>query len=313
MHSSVIIMYAIDEIGPIVYGAGAFNTQYRDPAIPDPSEVIRYALRKGFRAIDTAAFYGPSEDIVGKALSDIEDEFPRDSYFLCTKTGRWETDEFDYSTAAIRKSVTRSLSRLGTDYVDLLYIHDVEFQTEEQAIEALTEATALKKEGKVRYIGFSGYPVKYLVEIAELARQRGLQIDAVLSYCNLTLQCDLLLQYADKLKAAGVKVVLNASPLSMSLLRSGRTHEFHPADQGLREAADKLAKSFASRGVELADVAVQYSFANWNGPTVIGLRSQQEIDAVLANSKTNPDPALVDEALAALSEYHNYNWPSGKF
>lgn len=306
-------MIALENIGPIVYGAGAFNTQYHDPEIPNPSEVIRYAFRKGFKAIDTAAFYGPSEDIVGKALADIKDEFPRDSYFVFTKAGRWETDTFDYSAASIRKSVERSLSRLGVGYIDLLYIHDVEFQNDQQALEALTEATKLKNEGLIRYIGFSGYPVKYLVHTANLAREHGLQIDAVLSYANLTLQSTLLLNHVDELRQAGVKVVLNASPLSMSLLRSGRTHEFHPADEALRAAADRLAADFTARGIELADVATQFSFSRWNGPTVIGLRSEAEIDAVLANATTKPDEDLVKEAQTALAKFQNYNWPSGHY
>ena len=101
--------------------------------------------RYGIRSFDTSAYYGPSEIVLGACLKTLEKEFPRSSYKLvckrirallkakfslqATKCGRYGSDQanFDYSPATIRASVQRSLLRLRTDYLDAIYLHDVEF------------------------------------------------------------------------------------------------------------------------------------------------------------------------------------------
>ncbi|KAF7792104.1 hypothetical protein EIP86_003134 [Pleurotus ostreatoroseus] len=83
----------------------------------------------GIRAFDTSAYYGPSEIVLGTALKTLELEFPRSTYQLMTKCGRYGTTKahFDYRPDTIRRSVQRSLERLHTDYLDTVYLHDVEF------------------------------------------------------------------------------------------------------------------------------------------------------------------------------------------
>jgi D-arabinose 1-dehydrogenase len=70
----------------------------------------------------TAPFYHPSELVLGRALSLLENEFPRNSYTLITKVGKYgaKVREHDYEPATIRASVERSLKRLGTDYLDVV-------------------------------------------------------------------------------------------------------------------------------------------------------------------------------------------------
>lgn len=117
--------------------------------IKNISYIINYGYSYGIRSFDTSAYYGPSEIILGTALKAIEKEFPRSSYKLAcfnlhrltdakltlrsrgqtTKCGRYGYDRanFDYSPVTIRASVTRSLERLHTDYLDAVYLHDVEY------------------------------------------------------------------------------------------------------------------------------------------------------------------------------------------
>lgn len=68
-----------------------------------------------------------AETVLGKALKDI----PRDKYYLSTKVGRYGKDGkniWDYSAKRATESVYESMERLNIDYIDLINVHDVEFQ-----------------------------------------------------------------------------------------------------------------------------------------------------------------------------------------
>lgn len=299
------------QFSPIIFGAGAFNTQYnKDPDLGDIADVLSHAFSRGINTIDTAALYGSSEEILGKALAKLGTD--RKNYVLCTKCCRYETGKFDYSRESVLNCFNRSLKRLGTDYFDVLYVHDVEFGSPEKVLEAVKTVFELKDTGKTKLVGISGLPLPVLTKAANYVRnQLGRPIDVVLSYCNLTLQNQLLLEYEISLKDAGVSEILNASPLSMSLLRSQPTHDFHPASKELRDTADKIGEWLTSQGIEFADVATQFAFAKWPKSTVVGLRSASEIDAVLKNREIglqNPDDKLWAELQRRFGKWLNVIW-----
>lgn len=201
-----------------------------------PIRTLRLAFQYGINTIDTSPYYFPSEFVLGRALETLRPEWPRKSYYLCTKAGRYGPDEehFDYSPETIKKSVHASLKRLRTDYLDLVYLHDVEFVAEKVGsagdaglnalralhdpqvrsrlglnddagkvhghgdqviLDALRALQDLKSQGKIRAIGISGYPLPTLVRLTRLASKHGLPLDAVLSYSNHTLHSDLLPDY----------------------------------------------------------------------------------------------------------------------
>jgi predicted aldo/keto reductase-like oxidoreductase len=170
---------------------------------------VQQALEYGIRAFDTSPYYGPSEEILGAALDTpfVRANVPRDQYFLLTKVGRIAGDEFDYSPAWVRQSVARSLRRLKTEYLDVVYCHDVEFVSEEEVMEAVRELRRIRdEEGTIKYIGISGYPLPVLCSLArKVLAETGEPLDAVMSYANFTLQNELLATTGIKeLKAAGV-------------------------------------------------------------------------------------------------------------
>ncbi len=119
-------------------------------------ETIAYALDHGVNFLDTADMYGPwtNEALIGKAIKG-----KRDQVILATKFGN-EVDEAGNRTGKIngkpeyvRRCIEGSLQRLGTDYVDLYYLHRVDPDTPiEETVQAMAE---LVREGKVRYIGLS--------------------------------------------------------------------------------------------------------------------------------------------------------------
>ena len=106
-----------------------------------------------------------------------------------------------------------SLHRLGTDHVDIMLCHDIEFVEMQQIVdETLPALRRAQQAGKVRFLGVSGYPIKIFKFILEQT-----ELDCVLSYNQYTLQNT---RYADELdpylKTKGVGA-LNAGPFSASV------------------------------------------------------------------------------------------------
>ncbi len=114
---------------------------------------IRRALELGLTLIDTAEIYGPftNEELVGRALRGRRDEVVLATKFgLVSHTGGGPLDS---SSANVRAALEGSLTRLGTDHVDLYYQHRVDPNVPiEDTVGALAELVA---EGKVRHIGLS--------------------------------------------------------------------------------------------------------------------------------------------------------------
>ena len=153
----------------------------------DPAEGIRavhLAIDEEINFFDVSPYYGLTlaETRLGEAL-----EGRRQSICLSTKCGRYGARHFDFSAKRIRQGLEESLTRLRTDYVDLLFAHDVEFGGPEQIIEETIPAMrGLQDEGKVRYVGISGYPPGFLVVVRKnMARVENTWISSreILSSC----------------------------------------------------------------------------------------------------------------------------------
>lgn len=262
------------DLPPLIMGTATFNSQYNaDPFALPTTEIVHRALARGIRAFDTSPYYGPAEELLGRALATdfVQTNFPRASYRLLTKVGRIAGASFDYSPTWIRHSVRRSLRRLHTSYLDVVYCHDVEFVSPEEVLIAVQELRRLRdEEGILRYVGISGYPVDVLSSLAEMIlRETGEPLDIVMSYANYTLQNTRLRSLAlPRLLAAGVDVVPNASPLGMGLLRRdgvpiGSMGDFHPAPNDLRTAIHAAAECTAQNGEKLEVVAIRFALESW--------------------------------------------------
>src|SRR5689334_8429481 len=132
---------------------------------------LEEAFNQGINFIDTANVYGrgAAETFLGEALQGRE----RDSYVLATKVyfPMSDTDR-GLSRAQIEKQLDASLRRLRTDYVDLYQCHRYDSHTPlEETMEALDRAV---DSGKVRYIGFSEWPVDKIRASLELSKRKGL-------------------------------------------------------------------------------------------------------------------------------------------
>lgn len=160
-----------------------------------------------------------------------------------------------------------------------------------------------------------------MLKVAEYQHAKGQPLDIVLSYAHYTLQNTSLADYAPKFRAAGVKYIMNASPLCMALLRDEATPEWHPAHSGIREAADKAAKIAAKNKLSLADLANRFSFQGKTtfglDSTVLGLARKSEVqDAVrtLKDVKERENTETENKVYAEIDELFksvkNFSWKS---
>src|ERR1043166_2412245 len=245
------------------FGASSLGQEFRRVSLEEALESVRVALDCGLNFIDTSPFYGRglSEVLLGIALRDV----PRDSYTLCTKLGRYDLAHFDFSARRVAESVDVSLHRLGTDYLDIVLCHDIEFVEMQQIVdETLPALRRVQQQGKTRFIGFSGYPQKIFRFICDQA-----EVDCVLSYNQYTLQNT---RFADEtipyLKSRGIGV-MNAGPFSARLLTNATLPSWLKEPAAVKAAARRAAEHCAARGVDIAKLALQFSCANPDLATTI--------------------------------------------
>ncbi|CAO3586382.1 unnamed protein product [Absidia cylindrospora] len=313
------------------FGGGALSGAYDPIADHWPVEACREALSSGINTFDTSPYYGKSEYILGEALHQLKEEFPRSTYYLETKIGRYgyTPKDFDYSTQRTLESVAESMRRLRTDYIDVVLCHDVEFVDFDQVVGengALQGLFQLKAEGKIRYVGCSGYPLPVLLKIAQHQHEKGQPLDVILSYSHYNLQNTSLSDYTPLFRTAGVRYILNASPLNMALFREAGPPEWHPAYAELRQAAHQCAQVAKENGLNISTLASMFAF---NGrdtfqldSTVIGLERKEEVQQAIRAWKTTKareegseqvppvETKVLDQINALLKPHKNYSWQS---
>lgn len=276
---------ALDSLPAITFGAGTFSGQYNFDPNYDVTGIIAEAYRLGLRSFDTSPYYGDSEKLLGGGLRRLfADGVRREDIFVMTKCGRYGVWEFDYSPATIRKSVARSCRRLGVEYLDVVYLHDVEFVGAEQVLAAINALFELREQGIVRNVGISGYPLRVIDYLAAEISHSQKPIDVILSYSHYNIQNTTLIPVIPKFKSYGVRTVLSASPLSMGLLKESGPPEWHPASDSLKHnvvAAVKDLRGQHEGKYTLANVAVGFALKNAPkdglGSTVIGFCTIQEL------------------------------------
>ena len=143
------------EVSRIGLGAMGMSGVYGAPDEAESIRTIHRALDLGVTLLDTAEVYGPyhNEELVGRAISGRRDQVVLATKFgMISHTGRGP-GRLDSSPASIRTAVEGSLTRLGTDHIDLYYQHRVDPGTPiEDTVGAMAELIA---EGKIRHIGLS--------------------------------------------------------------------------------------------------------------------------------------------------------------
>jgi aryl-alcohol dehydrogenase-like predicted oxidoreductase len=144
------------------YGAMELRGPQFGPGISeaDAGRLLNQVLDAGINLIDTSIDYGPSEKLIGLHVSHRRDEF-----FLASKCGcllgpappgARPPFPHDWRAANVRAGVEQSLRRLRTDRLDLVQVHMSPSREQMQAGHTVETLTALRDEGKIRFIGMSG-------------------------------------------------------------------------------------------------------------------------------------------------------------
>jgi len=294
------------KLSNLSFGASSLGQEFRKVDLSEALRCVNVALDIGMNFIDTSPFYGrgTSECLLGFVLRDI----PRDKYILGSKLGRYDAAHFDFSAKRVAESVDVSLKRMGVDHLDIMLCHDIEFVEMSQIInETLPALRKIQKEGKVRYIGISGYPMnifKYVLDQTDL--------DVVLSYNHYTLQNTMYADLVPYLQSKNVGI-MNAAPFSARLLTNAALPVWHKATPQVRQIAKAAADHCAANGVDIAQLALQYSIANEDMTTcIVGSASPDNVRKWAQWADAPIDQKLLKEVLDILKPIHNWFYIEGR-
>jgi len=315
------------QVSTYCLGAMMFG-EWGNPDAGDCVRIIHRAIDSGINFIDTADVYsrGESEQIVGRALAGR-----RDDVVLASKVHGVMGDDPNHrgnSRRWIIREVEASLQRLGTDHLDLYQIHRPDPSTDvEETLSALSD---LVHQGKVRAIGSSTFPAELVVEAQWAAERRGLERfrceqppysifvrgieNAVLPTCA---------RY-------GMGVIVwsplaggwlsgryrSASDVDLTSGRASRIPaRFDPAIPGNQrklELVAELDKVASDAGMPLTHLAMAFSVTH---PAVtsaiIGPRTMEQLDDLLAGSAVELDDATLDRIDAIVAPGTNLSGADG--
>jgi L-galactose dehydrogenase len=292
---------------PIVsFGASSLGQEFRQVDVGEALNSVHVALDCGMKFIDTSPFYGRgmSEVLLGIALKDV----PRDSYILGTKVGRYDGAHFDFSAKRVEESVDVSLYRMGVEHLDIILCHDIEFVDRQQIVdETLPALRRIQKQGKVRFIGISGYPMNNFPFILEQT-----DLDVVLSYNHYHLQNTMFEDQVPYLRRKSVGI-MNAAPFCARLLTNASLPPWHKATDEVRAIAKKAADHCTAAGVDIAQIALQFSIAHPDMTTcVTGSANPVRIRQWAEWAALPLDEELVRDVREILKPIHNWFYIEGR-
>ena len=210
--------------------------------------------------------------------------------------GKDGVNTWDYSGQRAIESVYESMERLNVDYIDLINVHDIEFQAsmegglQKVVDETLPALASLKEKGVVGHVGITDLQpenLKWVVEHSEAG-----MVESILNFCHYSLNDTLLADYLGLFEQHGVGVI-NASPLSMGLLSQRGTPDWHPASKDLKDACAKAAEFCQQQGYPIEKLAIQFS-TSMNPRIATTLFSSANPDNVLKNINYVNEPMDVE-------------------
>lgn len=288
------------------FGASSLGQEFRPVDLNEAIRSVHTALDAGMNFIDTSPFYGRglSECLLGPALRDV----PRDSYLLGSKLGRYAGTHFDFSARRVVESVDISLQRMGVEHLDIMLCHDIEFVDMAQIVdETLPALRKIQAQGKVRFIGISGYPMNIFRYVLDRTN-----LDVVLSYNHYTLQNTMLADLVPYLKGKGVGI-MNAAPFSARLLTNAPLPPWHKATSEVRAICRKAADHCAAQGVDIAQLALQFSMDHPDLATcIVGSANPENVRKWVQWSQEPLDRALLAEVQAILKPIANWFYVEGR-
>lgn len=279
------------------YGAAQLGNLYRETTDEESTAALKTAWDAGVRYFDTAPHYGLglSERRVGAGLKD----FPREELVISTKVGRLLEDSpqtahlrddqgfdvpanlkrvADYSRDGVLRSIEESLVRLGTDYIDIAFLHDPDDHWDQASTSGMQGLIELREQGVVRAIGAGMNQSQMLTRFATEC-----DVDVLMCAGRYTLLEQPAM--ADLLPAAlandvGIVIagVYNSGLLARNEVPADATYNYSQAPAQLIARAQSLAEVTRGYGLTLPQIALAFVTGH---PavvsTVIGLRTQEQV------------------------------------
>lgn len=287
-------------------GCAALGGSYGPVTEQQAADTIQAAFDLGINYFDVAPLYGKTraETNVGLALRDV----PRDRFLLSSKVGRYDYADHDFSYRRVSEGLEASLGRLHVDYLDIAILHDIEYVPLEQVLnEGLAAVRDAQRAGKVRFIGVSGLPLSIYPAILSKAT-----LDLVITYANYTLQNTALEGMLPLFEEKQLGVI-NASPLGLGLLTRKGPQPWHAGSDELKARCREAADWCAARGVDIADLGMQFAMANPRiHATLTGAGSPEEVRRNAACVGQVPDPELLAGVQAILAPVRDQLWQTGR-
>jgi len=277
---------------PLGFGAAPLGNMFRNIPEDEAIATVDAAWEQGIRYFDTAPFYGAglSEIRMGKALAKRK----RSDYVLSTKVGRVILDEVedakardlgekgglfehglpnkivnDYTASATQRSIEDSLKRLGTDHLDIVYVHDVaqdfygdEWLTkfEEARTGAFRVLSQLREQGVIKAWGLGVNrvePIELLLDLQEF------KPDGFLLAGRYTLlDHERALQRLMPMLAASNTELVVGGPYSSGILAGGATFEYQKASPAIIAKVERIKALAAKHGISVKAAALRFVLAN---------------------------------------------------
>lgn len=297
-------------VSSMSFGCASIGNLYQEVSDAAMAEVLQAAWAAGITYFDTAPRYGRgrAEARLGAFLAGK----PRDSYCISTKVGRvlrpgaapQEAEGFinplqntvheDYSADGFAEALEGSHARLGTDYIDIVYVHDIGTYTHgadnARHMEALRGSgmeylIRLKEQGKIGAIGLGVNENEICIELLQ---------DYVLDVILLAGRLTLLDRSAEEALVprcleVGTSLVLGGifnSGILATGPKPGATYDYMPASASILAATSRLQSKAQSIGMALAEASIQFAQTHpATASVLIGTAKASSLERNLALAK----------------------------
>ena len=289
------------KISQLSFGASSLGSVFHETRLGESIAAVEAAIDGGINFIDVSPYYGyyKAETVLGQAL----------------KVGRYGEDghnTWDYSAERVTRSVYESMERLGVDFIDLINVHDIEFQAslpgglQKVVDETLPALFALKQKGLVGHVGITDLQLENLKWVIANSETAGRNVESILNFCHYCLCDDALADDLDFFEAHGVGII-NASPLSMGLLSQRGVPAWHPAPKPLVEACARAAAYCTERGYAIERLAMQFSVSNPRiASTLFSSANPENVKRNIQWANEKPDWDLVGEVKRIIGDQQRH-------
>ncbi|WP_461170255.1 aldo/keto reductase [Arthrobacter sp. Z1-15] len=295
--SSNQTMDRIRRTGALGFGTAPIGNLYRPVPEAEALAAVDAAWQQGIRHFDTAPHYGLG--LAERRLGEVLSGKPRDSYLLSSKVGRLlrpnpspqgrDPEEFDvpddltriydYSRDGVLQSIEESLVRLGTDRLDVVYIHDPDDHWDEAISGAVPALSELREQG---VIGAYGAGMNQSAMLERFVREADVDVVMLAGRFTLLEQAGALSLIA-ACRERGVGIVdvgvFNSGLLSKDRPAPDATYNYAPAPPAVLERANALADLAEKHGTTLPAAALAFPYREPAvAAVVLGMRSAEQVE-----------------------------------